>query len=120
MLTCLSYVPADSEGELFSWQQDGAVVPSDDEIEKEVGPDLWVGPGLACSPERARASSTCDDDVYRCDSCKTHIQGFRYTCVQCVDVELCCACEARQAHAQHYVLRIPGPRPRVSNTETYI
>ncbi|KAJ2943644.1 hypothetical protein O0L34_g16757 [Tuta absoluta] len=44
---------------------------------------------------------------------KVHLlSSFRYTCVQCVDVELCCACEARQAHAQHYVLRIPGPRPQ--------
>ncbi|KAI5640014.1 zinc finger, ZZ type domain-containing protein [Phthorimaea operculella] len=54
--------------------------------------------------------TTEDHAVYRCNICNSVIKDFRYTCVQCSDYDLCGACEARQAHDTHYVLRIPGPR----------
>ncbi|KAI5637901.1 THAP domain-containing protein [Phthorimaea operculella] len=47
-----------------------------------------------------------------CSNCQKRIRGFRYTCVQCVDVELCRACDARGAHAGNYILRIPRKRNR--------
>ncbi|XP_026317191.1 uncharacterized protein LOC113228177 isoform X2 [Hyposmocoma kahamanoa] len=47
-----------------------------------------------------------------CKFCQREIIGFRYTCVQCEDVELCSACEAKDRHCLHYVLRIPESRPQ--------
>ncbi|XP_037295953.1 uncharacterized protein LOC115449212 isoform X3 [Manduca sexta] len=58
----------------------------------------------------------CEDnsmvyEEFRCNACNGAIIGFRYTCVQCSDLDLCGACEAARAHHQHYVLRIPAPKP---------
>ncbi|KAJ2943642.1 hypothetical protein O0L34_g16755 [Tuta absoluta] len=81
---------------------DDAELNSNDDISSDEDPQT-----------RTSASDTKGHDFgIECSNCRGKVIGFRYTCVQCVDVELCCACEARQAHAQHYVLRIPGPRPQ--------
>ncbi|KAI5637895.1 THAP domain-containing protein [Phthorimaea operculella] len=64
-------------------------------------------------PHTRTSSDTQKHDFgIKCSNCRLKITGFRYTCVQCVDVELCGACDARGAHADHYVLRIPGTRPK--------
>ncbi|KAJ2943639.1 hypothetical protein O0L34_g16752 [Tuta absoluta] len=81
---------------------DDAELNSNDDISSDEDPQT-----------RTSSSDTKGHDFgIECSNCRGKVIGFRYTCVQCVDVELCCACEARQAHAQHYVLRIPGPRPQ--------
>ncbi|XP_037296049.1 putative histone-lysine N-methyltransferase 1 [Manduca sexta] len=48
---------------------------------------------------------------YQCNVCNKTITDFRYTCVQCSNLDLCGACEANRAHHHHYVLRIPAPKP---------
>ncbi|KAI5633291.1 zinc finger, ZZ type domain-containing protein [Phthorimaea operculella] len=48
---------------------------------------------------------------YQCNICGKDISGFRYVCVQCVDFDLCASCEYMRGHDQHYVLRVPQPRP---------
>ncbi|XP_030032800.2 uncharacterized protein LOC115449208 isoform X3 [Manduca sexta] len=56
---------------------------------------------------------------FQCSICNNEIVGFRYTCVQCSDLDLCGACEADGAHHQHYVLRIPADRS-TEETETVL
>ncbi|KAJ2939944.1 hypothetical protein O0L34_g6649 [Tuta absoluta] len=48
----------------------------------------------------------------QCSNCKEDIIGFRYTCVQCEDFDLCEACETQRVHDTHYILRIPTLRPQ--------
>ncbi|KAI5631223.1 THAP domain-containing protein [Phthorimaea operculella] len=58
--------------------------------------------------------SVAADDMYhdyKCNICSNDISGFRYVCVQCVDLDLCAACESRGEHDQHYVLRVPQLKP---------
>ncbi|XP_026317228.1 uncharacterized protein LOC113228198 [Hyposmocoma kahamanoa] len=47
---------------------------------------------------------------YSCNVCEGIIKGYRYTCVQCRDFDLCHRCEEKGLHSLHYVLRIPKPR----------
>ncbi|CAA19481.1 ZZ-type domain-containing protein [Caenorhabditis elegans] len=44
--------------------------------------------------------------IVRCDSCYTTITGHRFKCTICTDYDICSSCEARNAHAQHTMLRI--------------
>jgi next to BRCA1 gene 1 protein len=45
-----------------------------------------------------------------CDGCQTHpIVGPRYKCTVCHDFDLCEACEAKDVHAHHALLKIRDP-----------
>ncbi|KAJ2939456.1 hypothetical protein O0L34_g10887 [Tuta absoluta] len=97
----------------FSWEQDSAVVPTDDaDICSAPIDESFIAGDDTDSYKEEIQISTEDHGAYTCNICSTEIKDFRYTCVQCPDFDLCGACEARQAHATHYVLRIPGPRPQ--------
>ncbi|XP_026317339.1 uncharacterized protein LOC113228289 [Hyposmocoma kahamanoa] len=62
--------------------------------------------------EKEEKATRCDPfhEGYLCNVCEESIQGYRYTCVQCRDFDLCSSCEAKGSHFSHYVLRIPEPR----------
>ncbi|CAL4104525.1 unnamed protein product [Meganyctiphanes norvegica] len=44
-----------------------------------------------------------------CDGCEGSIRGFRYSCMQCKDFDLCAACEHKGKHHEHRVMRVPTP-----------
>ncbi|XP_060807455.1 uncharacterized protein LOC106143482 isoform X6 [Amyelois transitella] len=48
---------------------------------------------------------------FSCDYCLGDIVGFRYTCIQCENFDLCAACESRLVHPLHYMLRVSMPKP---------
>ncbi|KAI8425764.1 hypothetical protein MSG28_011547 [Choristoneura fumiferana] len=81
------------------------------------GPDLTLDFGdISMYKDEVEQSSKNDQTGgetldYKCNRCGEKITGFRYTCVQCVDWDLCAACEAHATHDTHYVLRVPGQRP---------
>ncbi|KAI5633292.1 THAP domain-containing protein [Phthorimaea operculella] len=78
------------EVDSYSQEQDQEMFPKDKEKEGEGGDS---------HPD------------YQCNICGKDISGFRYVCVQCVDFDLCASCEYMRGHDQHYVLRVPQPRP---------
>ncbi|KAJ0171073.1 hypothetical protein K1T71_013272 [Dendrolimus kikuchii] len=96
----------------FSWQETKATVDLADD-----GDDIQDDLSLYCSDdeEKPPVYEYPEDPAahvgFHCNVCNKDIVGFRYVCVQCLDFDLCGGCEASGAHDQHYVLRIPGPRP---------
>ncbi|XP_043253040.1 sequestosome-1 [Colletes gigas] len=42
-----------------------------------------------------------------CDGCDNPIKGFRYSCIECIDYDLCSQCEALKLHANHCMIRFP-------------
>lgn len=45
-----------------------------------------------------------------CDGCHAYpIQGIRYKCSVCGDVDLCSSCEAMSVHSDHVLLKIRKP-----------
>lgn len=44
-----------------------------------------------------------------CDICNQPIRGFRYKCMECVDYDLCTACERKGNHPGHVCMRIAFP-----------
>ncbi|XP_037295971.1 uncharacterized protein LOC115450069 isoform X2 [Manduca sexta] len=106
-----------------SGEQEESVVPSDkyidDDDNKPEIPDierdnLFMYPGIK-DVRSLNQDTKSEDDVtnfenYLCSECNEAITRFRYTCVQCSDLDLCGACEADGAHHQHYVLRVPADR----------
>jgi len=45
-----------------------------------------------------------------CDGCQGVLAGTRYKCLECVDYDLCEACQAKGIHAEHDMLAIRRPR----------
>ncbi|XP_073958531.1 uncharacterized protein isoform X2 [Choristoneura fumiferana] len=78
------------------------------ELEDNADVSMYEEPVVNVKPEPC---DTVLHEGYNCNLCLSSISGYRYTCVQCDDVDLCAACEAAGAHAAHYVLRVPRPRP---------
>ncbi|XP_037296039.1 uncharacterized protein LOC115454269 [Manduca sexta] len=110
------------ESKKFSWQEHTEAVPVlTDDVETEVIVDsvsMYCDDGKHDSllseqldeDHKGTAVSPAVDTAFRCNVCDAVIDGFRYTCVQCSDLDLCGACEADGAHHQHYVLRVPADR----------
>ncbi|XP_037296010.1 uncharacterized protein LOC115449214 isoform X3 [Manduca sexta] len=110
------------EPKKFSWQEPTEAVPVlTDDVETEVIVDslsMYCDDGKHDSllseqldeDHKGTAVSPAVDTAFRCNVCDAAIVGFRYTCVQCSDLDLCGACEADGAHHQHYVLRVPADR----------
>ncbi|KAG6438667.1 hypothetical protein O3G_MSEX000131, partial [Manduca sexta] len=110
------------ESKKFSWQEPTEAVPVlTDDVETEVIVDslsMYCDDGKHDSllseqqdeDHKGIAVSPAVDTAFRCNVCDAVIDGFRYTCVQCSDLDLCGACEADGAHHQHYVLRVPADR----------
>ncbi|XP_030033898.2 uncharacterized protein LOC115450068 isoform X3 [Manduca sexta] len=82
-------------------------------IESSVRTGHTTGEAVQIEPQthRKETEDVNINDSVQCISCARLITEFRYTCVQCSDLDLCGACEADRAHHQHYVLRIPADRP---------
>ncbi|KAI8425763.1 hypothetical protein MSG28_011546 [Choristoneura fumiferana] len=106
--------------DLFSWEKAETIVADDTMIVSDftmAGPDLTLDFGdISMYKDEVDQSSKNDQTGgetldYKCNRCGEKITGFRYTCVQCVDWDLCAACEAHATHDTHYVLRVPGQRP---------
>ncbi|XP_059058194.1 uncharacterized protein LOC131851679 [Achroia grisella] len=108
------------EPALFSWQADSSIVCDEDVVESCT--DAWQEEDLSMYNDDKPNTDNKSEDVYRnqpqihegykCNDCNSGISGFRYTCVQCEDYDLCEACEASRGHSHHYMLRVPGPRPQ--------
>ncbi|XP_059058587.1 uncharacterized protein LOC131852015 isoform X3 [Achroia grisella] len=116
-------VPTEKEPEvpLFSWEEGAPVVCDDDVItdsayvddNRSMYNDDAPKIELKQNKENEQERSVPEiHDGYKCNDCKGAISGFRYTCVQCEDYDLCEACEASRGHSHHYMLRVPGPRPQ--------
>ncbi|KAJ2943512.1 hypothetical protein O0L34_g16623 [Tuta absoluta] len=88
------------EVDSYSQEQDEEMFPKDK--------DWSWGDKKGCIGE---GESGAGHHGYQCNICGADISGFRYVCVQCVDFDLCAVCEAERKHDQHYVLRVPQPRP---------
>ncbi|KAI5631222.1 zinc finger, ZZ type domain-containing protein [Phthorimaea operculella] len=89
----------DVEVNSYSTEQDHEMFPKDSD---------WA---LTEKKEAFREAADIYHD-YKCNICSNDIlSGFRYVCVQCVDLDLCAACESRGTHDQHYVLRVPHLKP---------
>ncbi|XP_026317245.1 uncharacterized protein LOC113228211 [Hyposmocoma kahamanoa] len=108
-------IEADDDGP-FSWQKN-IVVPCDKEevTNHQIDDDvLMYDPEPYCSHAVQDTFSKETDEVLeelKCNLCGNIIKGgFRYSCVQCPDFDLCGACEANGAHRMHYVLRSPGTK----------
>ncbi|KAI8425761.1 hypothetical protein MSG28_011544 [Choristoneura fumiferana] len=92
--------------DLFSWEKTDVILADDTEVvldETVDPPEVTLDFG--------DVSMYNDEQPTKDD---TGEKVFRYTCVQCVDWDLCAACEAHATHDTHYVLRVPGQRPYVS------
>lgn len=64
------------------------------------------------SPRRQAAPADPDVPVHAgvcCDSCNETIRGYRYKCLTCEDFDLCAACEAKNGHPEHAMVRISSP-----------
>ncbi|XP_073958547.1 uncharacterized protein [Choristoneura fumiferana] len=103
--------------DLFSWEKTDVILADDTEVvlDETVDPPevtLDFGDVSMYNDEQPTKDDTGGEFAeYRCNECGNIINGFRYTCVQCVDWDLCAACEAHATHDTHYVLRVPGQRP---------
>ncbi|KAJ2943523.1 hypothetical protein O0L34_g16632 [Tuta absoluta] len=90
--------PEDVEKEImFSWQKPVEVIDDTDDQPDEA----WA----------RKEEGEVTMHFYKCNICSKDISGSRYVCVQCVDFDLCALCEAAHTHDQHYVLRVPQPKP---------
>ncbi|XP_073958535.1 uncharacterized protein [Choristoneura fumiferana] len=110
----------ESTRDLFSWEKAETIVADDTMMVSDftiAGPDLTLDFGdISMYKDEVEQSSKNDQTGgetldYKCNRCGEKITGFRYTCVQCADWDLCAACEAHATHDTHYVLRVPGQRP---------
>ncbi|XP_026317224.1 uncharacterized protein LOC113228195 isoform X2 [Hyposmocoma kahamanoa] len=102
----------------FSWQK-SVVVPCDKEefVGSEPTSQLIDDDVLLYDSKPHHSQATQDTftekinevlEELKCNLCENIIKtGFRYSCVQCPDFDLCGACEAKGAHRMHYVLRSP-------------
>ncbi|XP_037295934.1 uncharacterized protein LOC115449217 isoform X2 [Manduca sexta] len=98
----------------FSWQKPNEVVHIlADDVETEAAANslsmYWEDEEASLLSEQLDGNPK-GREVFRCNVCDVAIVGFRYTCVQCSDLDLCGACEADGAHHQHYVLRVPADK----------
>uniref|UniRef100_A0A646QCX9 Sequestosome-1 n=1 Tax=Hemiscolopendra marginata TaxID=943146 RepID=A0A646QCX9_9MYRI len=63
-------------------------------------------------PRHGRRSSKQDPSELHqgvsCDGCDGEVCGMRYKCLQCVDYDLCSACENKSTHPEHLMIRIPS------------
>ncbi|XP_052753039.1 uncharacterized protein LOC113519412 isoform X7 [Galleria mellonella] len=109
-----------TDAALFSWQKKAPIVCDEDVCDPD-GWDTYEDLSMY-NDDSPNADEENNQHVesnvpqmhegYTCNGCEGTISGFRYTCVQCEDYDLCEACEARHLHMQHYMLRVPGPRPQ--------
>ncbi|XP_037295993.1 uncharacterized protein LOC115449213 isoform X2 [Manduca sexta] len=106
-----------SDGQLYSWQKPGEILKIETDELDPIPDDLSLycdkGKSATLDQDRKSEDNSMVYEEFRCNACNGAIIGFRYTCVQCSDLDLCGACEAHRAHHQHYVLRIPAPKPIV-------
>ncbi|XP_026317119.1 uncharacterized protein LOC113228145 [Hyposmocoma kahamanoa] len=112
-------IEADEEGP-FSWQK-SIVVPCDEEIVSSELSSQLIDDDVLLYDSEPHYSHAAQDifaeeteevlEELKCNLCENIIKGgFRYSCVQCPDFDLCGACEAKGAHRMHYVLRSPGTK----------
>lgn len=99
----------------YSWEKRTGLVNIQDDPEQPEN-DFPDDVSLYCDDDDASLTDKENNherlhNGFSCDNCRGDIIGFRYTCVQCSNYDLCTACETSGAHAQHYVLRVPGPKP---------
>ena len=56
-------------------------------------------------PAIQQAPAGPEHDVYKCDCCgMSPITGYRYSCLTCVDFDLCSVCEAKTNHPTDHPL----------------
>ncbi|XP_026317225.1 uncharacterized protein LOC113228196 [Hyposmocoma kahamanoa] len=113
-------IEADDEGP-FSWQK-SVVVPCDkDEFVGSEPTSQLIDDDVLLYDSKPHHSQAAQDtftektdevlEELKCNLCENIIKtGFRYSCVQCPDFDLCGACETKGAHRMHYVLRSPGTK----------
>ncbi|KAG6460296.1 hypothetical protein O3G_MSEX011891 [Manduca sexta] len=95
----------------YSWQKPSEVVSEDHDIPDAMSIYNDEEATGALQVTTKRKADVAKHLGFTCNVCRNAISGFRYTCVQCSDMDLCGACEADKAHGDHYMLRIPIPKP---------
>ncbi|XP_026317338.1 uncharacterized protein LOC113228288 [Hyposmocoma kahamanoa] len=98
----------------YSWQKSTVVSCDTEEVMTQsqvIDDDVLLYDDTPHRTHGKFTETTNEVDELKCNLCENIIKGgFRYSCVQCPDFDLCGACEAKGAHRMHYVLRSPGTK----------
>ncbi|XP_013201034.2 uncharacterized protein LOC106143476 isoform X2 [Amyelois transitella] len=110
---------AESPGPQFSWQQSTNLIEGDNSDGESESSD----PQFSCEQSTRLTDGDHPDENkeneyvrekhegFTCDHCLGEIIGFRYTCIQCDNYDLCGECESKLVHPLHYILRVSTPKP---------
>ncbi|XP_060807452.1 uncharacterized protein LOC106143482 isoform X2 [Amyelois transitella] len=104
----------------FSWQNTEHIIVEKDNLDTDnIQPNENAPDSMQDEKCHKTLTEATREEEYRkekhtgfsCDYCLGDIVGFRYTCIQCENFDLCAACESRLVHPLHYMLRVSMPKP---------